>query len=78
LLPLGQKITTQENCKQDRNSLVKSVQKEKKVFKKTFGQSQIFFDQFYDASFFVCFLKNDKGKLQIMGRPLDSYGSNLV
>jgi hypothetical protein len=46
LLPLGQKIATQENCKQDRNSLAKSVQKEKKN-SKTFG------DQFYDASFFL-------------------------
>ena len=34
LLPLGQKIATQENCKQDRTILAKSVQKEKKVFKK--------------------------------------------
>ena len=52
LLPLGQKITTQKNCKQDRYSLAKSVQKEKKC-SKTFGQSQIFCDQFYDASFFL-------------------------
>jgi len=42
LLPLGQKIATQENCK-----LAKSVQKEKKYSKKCL--SQIFCDQFYDS-----------------------------
>ena len=42
-----QKIATQENCKQDRNSLAKSVQKEKKCSKNCL--SQIFCDQFYDS-----------------------------
>ena len=53
LLLLGQKIGTQENCKQDRTILAKSVQKEKKSVQKTFGQIQILFDEFYDASFFL-------------------------
>ena len=48
LLPKAKRLKTQENCKQNRNSLAKRVHKEKKVFKKTFCQSQIFFD----ASFF--------------------------
>ena len=45
----AKRLKTQENCKQNRNSLAKRVHKEKKVFKKTFCQSQIFFDDsFFD------------------------------
>ena len=42
LFPLGQKIATQENCKQDRNSLAKSVQKEKKCSKNLFVKVRYF------------------------------------
>ena len=62
-MPLGQKITTQENCKQDRNSLAKSVKKEKKVFKKPLVKVRYFLINSMLLGFFV--RKNDKGKLQI-------------